>query len=452
MKGDMGGAASILGAMRAIALLKPKINVIAAIPSAENMPSGSATRPGDVLHHRGGKTSEVLNTDAEGRLVLADALAYLSEKEPRAIVDTATLTGACMVALGEDLWGVFGTDRGLVRDLLAAGDAAGEPVELLHRPYRKLIDSPIADVKNIGKRYGRDHGRAVPGGLRGRRPMGPRGHRGSGVRREGRRPVSEGCDGRPGSHARRVPARPGREALSVVETQPYTGPVLAVFAHPDDAEISAGGTLAKWASAGREVHLLVLTNGDRGSSDPWRDRAELAATRAAETKAAAGVLGAHGCPYPGCARRRAREHHRDPRGGDPPDPDGAGRDRSLLRPDRVVLRGALLQPLGPPAGRRDRARRRVPRGGQPHYFAEQLSEGLDVREVRDVWLGWTNEPNHLEDVTGHFRTKMDALAAHASQVEDGIAFFKDELEREAAEAGAKIGVGHAEEFRVLALS
>ncbi|HEU4356452.1 MAG TPA: leucyl aminopeptidase [Actinomycetota bacterium] len=156
MKGDMGGAASILGAMRAIALLKPRINVIAAIPSAENMPSGSATRPGDVLRHRGGKTSEVLNTDAEGRLVLADALSYLSEKEPRVIVDTATLTGACMVALGEDLWGVFGTDRGLVRDLLAAGDASGEPGwELpLYRPYRKLIDSPVADVKNIGKRYG----------------------------------------------------------------------------------------------------------------------------------------------------------------------------------------------------------------------------------------------------------------------------------------------------------
>ncbi len=100
MKCDMGGAASILATMKVIALLKPKINVIAAIPSSENMPSGSATKPGDVLTHRGGTTSEVLNTDAEGRLVLADALAYLAEKKPKVIIDTATLTGACMVALG----------------------------------------------------------------------------------------------------------------------------------------------------------------------------------------------------------------------------------------------------------------------------------------------------------------------------------------------------------------
>ncbi|GIU98530.1 MAG: putative cytosol aminopeptidase [Actinomycetota bacterium] len=156
MKDDMGGAAAILGAMRAIALLKPKLNVIAAIPSAENMPSGSATRPGDVLRHRGGKTSEVLNTDAEGRLVLADALAYLTEKRPRAIVDAATLTGACMVALGEELWGLFTTDRALGRALLSAGESVGEPGwELpLYRPYRKLIDSEVADVKNVGKRYG----------------------------------------------------------------------------------------------------------------------------------------------------------------------------------------------------------------------------------------------------------------------------------------------------------
>jgi leucyl aminopeptidase len=156
MKGDMGGAASILATMKAIAQLKPKINVISAIPSAENMPSGSATRPGDVLHHRGGTTSEVLNTDAEGRLVVADAIAYLVEQHPRVIVDTATLTGACMIALGEEVWGVMGNDRGLIRDLLAAGETAGEPGwELpLYGPYRKQIDSEVADIKNIGKRYG----------------------------------------------------------------------------------------------------------------------------------------------------------------------------------------------------------------------------------------------------------------------------------------------------------
>jgi leucyl aminopeptidase len=156
MKCDMGGAASILAAMRAIALLKPKVNVIAAIPSSENMPSGSAIRPGDVLRHRNGKTSEVLNTDAEGRLVLADALAYLAEREPTVIIDTATLTGACMVALGEELWGAMGNDQRLVRDVLAAGDAAGEPGwELpLYQPYRRMIDSEVADIKNVGKRWG----------------------------------------------------------------------------------------------------------------------------------------------------------------------------------------------------------------------------------------------------------------------------------------------------------
>src|SRR5205085_5814222 len=94
MKADMGGAAAALAVMQAVSRLKPKVNVIAAIPSSENMPGGSAIRPGDVLRHRGGKTSEVLNTDAEGRLILADALAYLSEKKPRVIIDTATLTGA----------------------------------------------------------------------------------------------------------------------------------------------------------------------------------------------------------------------------------------------------------------------------------------------------------------------------------------------------------------------
>jgi leucyl aminopeptidase len=142
--------------MRAIARLKPKVNVIAAIPSAENLPGGSAIRPGDVLRHRGGKTSEVLNTDAEGRLILADALSYLAERKPRAIVDAATLTGACMIALGTEIWGVMGNDRRVIRDLIDAGESVGEPGwELpLWQPYRKQIDSTVADVKNIGNRYG----------------------------------------------------------------------------------------------------------------------------------------------------------------------------------------------------------------------------------------------------------------------------------------------------------
>ncbi|MGZ5296832.1 MAG: leucyl aminopeptidase [Actinomycetota bacterium] len=156
MKCDMGGAASILATMKAIAILKPKINVIAAIPSSENMPSGSATKPGDVLTHRGGTTSEVLNTDAEGRLVLADALAYLAEKKPKVIIDTATLTGACMIALGDQITGAMGNDDALFRAIGAAGDAVGETIWQLplHDDYRRLIDSTVADVKNIGERYG----------------------------------------------------------------------------------------------------------------------------------------------------------------------------------------------------------------------------------------------------------------------------------------------------------
>ncbi|MGH2661297.1 MAG: leucyl aminopeptidase [Actinomycetota bacterium] len=156
MKADMAGAATVMAAMQAVGRLKPRLNVVAAIPSAENLPGGSAIRPGDVLTHRGGKTSEVLNTDAEGRLILADALAFLSEQKPRAIVDMATLTGACMIALGDDIWGVMGSDRGVISDLLAAGEDAGEPGwELpLWKGYRKQIESTVADVKNIGNRYG----------------------------------------------------------------------------------------------------------------------------------------------------------------------------------------------------------------------------------------------------------------------------------------------------------
>jgi leucyl aminopeptidase len=156
MKADMGGAAATLATMRAIAELQPAVNVIAAIPSAENLPGGSAIRPGDVLRHRGGKTSEVLNTDAEGRLILADALAYLAEKKPRVIIDSATLTGAAMIALGIDVYAVIGTDGQLIDELLAAGREEGEQGwELpLWTDYRRHIESTVADVKNIGIRWG----------------------------------------------------------------------------------------------------------------------------------------------------------------------------------------------------------------------------------------------------------------------------------------------------------
>ena len=156
MKDDMGGAAATLAAMRAIGELKPKVDVIAAIPTAENMPSGSAIRPGDVLRHYGGKTSEVLNTDAEGRLVLADALAYLAEKKPALIVDAATLTGAAMIALGQDVAAVIGSDQQVIDDLREAALSEGEPLWQLPlwTEYRRLIESTVADVKNVGNRYG----------------------------------------------------------------------------------------------------------------------------------------------------------------------------------------------------------------------------------------------------------------------------------------------------------
>lgn len=164
MKDDMSGAAATFAVLRGLAELKVKVNVVAAVPLAENMPSGSAIRPGDVLRHRGGKTSEVMNTDAEGRLILADALALLTERKPRCIIDSATLTGAAVVALGRGLWAAMGTDDRLVADMLAAGTAAAEPGwELpLWLDYRRNIESSIADVKNTG---GDRYGGAITAGL-----------------------------------------------------------------------------------------------------------------------------------------------------------------------------------------------------------------------------------------------------------------------------------------------
>jgi leucyl aminopeptidase len=152
MKTDMSGAAAVLAAMSAVPALAPSVRVIAVLPVTENMPGGSAIKPGDVLRFRNGKTAEVQNTDAEGRLVLADALSLAAEQSPAAIVDLATLTGACVVALGREIAGVMGNSDALVGQVLAASERTGEAMWHLPLPdrYRKHIDSGIADIKNIG--------------------------------------------------------------------------------------------------------------------------------------------------------------------------------------------------------------------------------------------------------------------------------------------------------------
>jgi leucyl aminopeptidase len=156
MKTDMGGAAAVVGAIQVIAALELPIRVTAIAPLAENMPSGSAIRPGDVLRPRNGKTIEVMNTDAEGRLVLADGLSLAVEAGPDLIVDLATLTGACKVALGEKIAGLFSNDDAVADLVATAAEQAGERVWRLPLPadYRKLIDSDVADMKNTGSRFG----------------------------------------------------------------------------------------------------------------------------------------------------------------------------------------------------------------------------------------------------------------------------------------------------------
>ncbi len=156
MKFDMCGGAAVIGAFAAIAALRPKVRVIGLVPSTENMPGGSAIKPGDVLRSYGGITMEVINTDAEGRLILADALGRARELEPDFTVDLATLTGACVVALGHRASGLFCSHEELTRRLREAGDAAHErlwPLPLWDE-YLDEMKSAVADVKNSGSRFG----------------------------------------------------------------------------------------------------------------------------------------------------------------------------------------------------------------------------------------------------------------------------------------------------------
>jgi leucyl aminopeptidase len=154
MKGDMSGGAAVIAAMMAIARLKPAINVTALVPATENMPGGNATKPGDVLRAMNGKTIEVLNTDAEGRLILADALAYACKLDLSPLVDVATLTGAMSVALGDVAYGVFGVHDALVERVEAAARASGEKCWRfpMYDEYKELIKSNVADMKNSGAR------------------------------------------------------------------------------------------------------------------------------------------------------------------------------------------------------------------------------------------------------------------------------------------------------------
>ena len=156
MKFDMGGAASVLGTMASIASMKAKLNLVCIIPACENMPDGRSLKPGDVITTMSGKTVEILNTDAEGRLILCDALTYAERFKPKLVVDIATLTGACVVALGHHHSGLFTTDEKLASDMLSAGQASLDPCWRLPMDdeYDSALKSNFADMANVGPRMG----------------------------------------------------------------------------------------------------------------------------------------------------------------------------------------------------------------------------------------------------------------------------------------------------------
>jgi len=156
MKFDMCGAAAVLGVLRALAELRLPVDVVAMVPATENMPSGTSTRPGDIVKSMSGKTIEIENTDAEGRLILCDTLTYMQQQKVDAIVDFATLTGSCVVALGAEATGLFSNNDSLAAQLAEAGDFCGERLWRLPLwpEYHEQIKSQVADIKNVGTRWG----------------------------------------------------------------------------------------------------------------------------------------------------------------------------------------------------------------------------------------------------------------------------------------------------------
>jgi LmbE family N-acetylglucosaminyl deacetylase len=228
--------------------------------------------------------------------------------------------------------------------------------------------------------------------------------------------------------------------------------VLAIYAHPDDPEISAGGTLARWATAGSEVHVLVTTRGDKGSNDPATDTAELTQTRKRESLAAARVLGVAGVL-----------HLDHPDGELPDDRTLRGelvRHVRLYRPDVVLCPDPTAVFFG--EGYINHRDHRVtgwaaldavaPASGNPHYFPELRGEGLDVHTPSAIYLSGTHEPNVWVDIGGSIDRKIEALLCHASQLTETGEWF-DEFLRESAEAaGRAAGVTYAEGFRRIVLA
>jgi LmbE family N-acetylglucosaminyl deacetylase len=238
--------------------------------------------------------------------------------------------------------------------------------------------------------------------------------------------------------------------MSVLDTE-VPERVLAVYAHPDDPEISAGGTLARWADAGAQVHIAVTTRGDKGTNDPDADLEKLVQLRIEETAAAARTLGV------------AQTHHLDYADGELPDDRALRLD--LVRLVRSVRPDVVLCPdptsvffADNYVNHRDH---RVtgwatldavaPAAGNPHYFPELRAEGLDVHAVRAVYLSGTFEPNVWVDITGTLERKIEALFCHASQLVETGEWFREFLREGAEAAGKAAGVTYAEAFRRIVL-
>lgn len=210
--------------------------------------------------------------------------------------------------------------------------------------------------------------------------------------------------------------------------------------------------MANWVAAGRDVHLLVLTNGDRGSQDPGLDRVELARIRTRETQEAADVLGL-------ASVRILDLHDGDLQNTDEVREHVVRRIREVraetvlsVDPTSVFFHNSYYNHSDHRTAGWVALDSAFPGSGNPHFFPEHLGDGLGVQDISDVWLGWSNEPNHTEDVTSSWTRKIDALAKHDSQLSEGVAYFETFLVEEAEGAGKKIGVGRAEEFRRLDLS